>query len=127
MKTYNIALIPGDGIGTEVIGAGVSVLKALQTKLGGFELSFTDYPYSVAYYKEHGEMMPTDGMEKLRKHDAIYFGACGLPAKVPDHISLWGLILPIRKHFQQYVNLRPVRILKGSRYPLKCKPEDIDW
>lgn len=124
--THSIALVPGDGIGVDVIESGVEALKALEAKLGTFGLEFVHYPYSVEHYQQHGCMMPEDGIQKLSQHDAIYFGACGWPS-VPDHITLWQLTLPIRKQLRQYINLRPVRVLKGSTFPLKCNAQDIDW
>ena len=124
--TYEIALIPGDGIGLEVIPEGVRVLEAL-AKQFGFEVECTEFPYSCAYYLEHGEMMPEDGIEQLTPFDAILLGAVGDPA-VADHVSLWGLLLPIRRRFDQYVNLRPVRLLQGITSPLSGRgPEDIDF
>ena len=123
---YNIALIPGDGIGQEVIPAGVKVLEVLARGYD-FDLLFTEFPYSCGYYREHGEMMPEDGIEQLTPFDAILLGAVGDPA-VADHVSLWGLLLPIRRRFDQYVNLRPVRLLKGITSPLSHRgSEDIDF
>jgi tartrate dehydrogenase/decarboxylase/D-malate dehydrogenase len=124
--TYTIALIPGDGIGKEVVPEGVRILKALANKYG-FDISFTEFPYSCSYFLEHGEMMPRDALDRLRSFDAILLGAVGDP-KVPDHVSLWGLLLPIRRTFDQYVNLRPVRLLPGIRSPLAGRTsEDIDF
>ena len=126
MTTHRIALIPGDGIGLEVTPAGVRCLEAL-AKRPGLDFDFTEFPYSCEYYAQHGEMMPEDGIEKLRSHDAILLGAVGFPG-VPDHVSLWGLLLPIRREFQQYVNLRPVRLLKGLTSALRDRgPEDINY
>ena len=123
---YNIALIPGDGIGREVIPEGVKALETL-AKRYDFDLAFTEFPFSCSYYLEHGEMMPKDGIEQLSPFDAILLGAVGDPA-VADHVSLWGLLLPIRRRFDQYVNLRPVRLLKGISSPLANRgPEDIDF
>jgi tartrate dehydrogenase/decarboxylase/D-malate dehydrogenase len=122
----NIALIPGDGIGREVVPEGVRVLKALAARYG-FEVKFETFPYGCRYYLKHAEMMPADGLERLGGFDAILLGAVGNP-DVPDHISLWGLLIPIRRHFQQYVNLRPVRLLPGIRSPLAGRmAEDIDF
>ena len=122
----NIALIPGDGIGLEVIPEGVRVLEALTGRYG-FEIKFEEFPYGCQYYLEHGVMMPADGLEKLSGFDAILLGAVGAPG-VADHVSLWGLLIPIRRDFQQYVNLRPVRLLPGIRSPLADrKPKDIDF
>ncbi|MBW2437429.1 MAG: tartrate dehydrogenase, partial [Deltaproteobacteria bacterium] len=113
---FNIALIPGDGIGEEVVPEGVRVLEALAARYG-FEVKFEAFPYGCRYYLKHGDMMPADGLEQLGGFDAILLGAVGDP-DVPDHVSLWGLLIPIRRHFQQYVNLRPVRLLPGIRSPL---------
>jgi tartrate dehydrogenase/decarboxylase/D-malate dehydrogenase len=119
-------LIPGDGIGREVVPEGVRVLEALAVRYG-FELKFEAFPYGCQYYLKHGVMMPADGLERLSDFDGILLGAVG-DRKVPDHVSLWGLLIPIRRHFQQYVNLRPVRLLPGIRSPLAGrKAEDIDF
>ena len=127
MRTHNIATIPADGIGPEVIDAGVAVLDALAARDGGFACEFTHYDWGSDYYKRHGRMMPEDGLEALKSHDAIFFGAVGAP-DVPDHISLWGLRLPICQGFDQYANVRPTRILPGISAPLKDKgPGDLDW
>ncbi len=126
MKKLRIASIPGDGIGTEVIPAGIAVGQAAAERFG-FELEFTEYPWSCQTYLETGSMMPEDGLEQLRPFDAIYLGAVGWPS-VPDHVSLWGLLIPIRRQFEQYVNIRPVRLLKGITSPLANRgPEDIDF
>jgi tartrate dehydrogenase/decarboxylase/D-malate dehydrogenase len=123
---HNIALIPGDGVGKEVVPEGVRVLEALSEK-HDFEVRFEEFPYSCAYYLKHGEMMPPDGLEQLSRFDAILLGAVGEPS-VPDHISLWGLLLPIRRGFDQYVNLRPVRLLPGIGSPLANRgPQDLDF
>jgi tartrate dehydrogenase/decarboxylase/D-malate dehydrogenase len=123
---YDIALIPGDGIGKEVIPEGVRVLEKLAAAFG-FQLQLTEFPYSCGYYLEHGEMMPPDGLASLKAFDAILLGAVGDPA-VPDDVSLWGLLLPIRRRFDQYVNLRPVRLLPGVKSPLAGRnSEDIDF
>ena len=127
MRRYSIACIPGDGIGVDVISAGRQILEAVQRLDGGFHLEFQDFPWSCEYYLRHGEMMPKDGMKILEVFDAIYLGAVGFPP-VPDHISLWGLLLPIRQGFDQYVNLRPVKLLPGLTGPLRDKqPEQIDF
>jgi tartrate dehydrogenase/decarboxylase/D-malate dehydrogenase len=124
--TLNIALIPGDGIGREVVREGVRVLETLATRYG-FKVKFDGFPYGCQYYLKHGVMMPADGLERLGGYDAILLGAVGDP-DVADHVSLWGLLIPIRRHFQQYVNLRPVRLLPGIRSPLAGrKAEDIDF
>ena len=126
MKTYKIAVIAGDGIGPEVIAEGVKVLNAVAKLDGGFQFDFTHFPWGCDYYKETGVMMPADGMAQLAGFDAIFLGAVGAP-DVPDHISLWDLLLTIRKGFDQYVNLRPVKLLKGAPCPLKdVKESDID-
>jgi tartrate dehydrogenase/decarboxylase/D-malate dehydrogenase len=126
VKTYSIAVIPGDGVGKEVIPEGLKVLRRAGEVTGSFELSTVDYPWSCEWYLEHGEMMPKDGIDRLRDCDAIYLGAVGFPG-VPDHISLWGLLLPIRTEFDQYVNLRPVQLLDGIPGPLAGRTAaDID-
>ena len=126
MQTYKIAVVAGDGIGPEVIAEGVKVLNAVAAIDGGFDFEFTHYPWGCEYYQQTGKMMADDGMERLSESDAIFLGAVGAPG-VPDHISLWDLLLRIRKGFDQYVNLRPVKLLKGAPCPLKdAKPEDID-
>lgn len=126
MKTYKIAVIAGDGIGPEVIAEGVKVLNAVAQIDSGFTFDFTHYPWGCEYYLQNGRMMPQDGMEQLAKADAVFLGAVGAPG-VPDHISLWDLLLTIRKGFDQYVNLRPVKLLKGAPCPLKdAATEDID-
>lgn len=126
-KFFKIASIPGDGIGTEITEAAIQVLTTLSTVLGTFHLEFHNFDWSSKNYKERGWYMPPDGIEQLKKFDAIYFGAVGWP-DVPDHISLWSLILPIRKQLGQYVNVRPTRILRGTESPLKkCEPGDLDW
>lgn len=127
MKNHSIATIPADGIGPEVIDAGVAVLEALAARDGGFSLNFNHFDWGSEYYKRHGKMMPEDGLESLKSHDAIFFGAVGAP-DVPDHITLWGLRLPICQGFDQYANVRPTRILPGISAPLKDKgPDDLDW
>ena len=124
MKTYQIATVPGDGIGKEVIPASVKVLEAIAAKFG-FNLIFNFYDYSCEHYIKHGKMMPEDGLERLRDSDSIFLGAVGYPG-VADHISLWGLLIPIRRSFQQYVNLRPVRLLDGIESPLR-NPGNVDF
>ncbi len=127
MKTFNIAVIPGDGIGPEVVAEGVKVLKAIERMDPGLSFSFIEFPWGCEYYLEHGRMMAEDGIEQLKAFDAIYLGAVGYPG-VPDHISLWDLLLTIRKEFDQYVNLRPVTLLNHKLTPLKGKSrEDIDF
>jgi len=124
MNTYQIATIPGDGIGKEVIPESVKILNAIADKCG-FQLKFKNHDYSCEYFKKYGKMMPEDGLERLRDSDSIFLGAVGYPG-VPDHISLWGLLIPIRRNFQQYVNLRPVKLLKGVASPLK-NPGPVDF
>ena len=118
MKTHKIAVIAGDGIGPEVIAEGVKVLEEVARLDGNFKFEFTYFPWGCEFYKETGKMMDDDGIEKLSKFDAIFLGAVGAPG-VPDHISLWGLLLAIRKNFDQYINLRPVKLLKGAPTPIK--------
>ena len=123
---HKIALIPGDGIGKEVVPAAVRVMDRL-SKRHGFEMVYTEFPYSCKHYLKTGTMMPEDGIAKLRDFDAIFLGAVGDP-QVPDHVSLWGLLLPIRRRMQQYVNVRPVRLLPGITSPLANRSaEDIDF
>ncbi len=123
---HRIALIPGDGIGLEVVPEGVRVLKELAARFS-FTMEFTEFPYSCEHYLKTGKMMPEDGLEQLKPFDAILLGAVGAPG-VPDHVSLWGLLIPIRRGFDQYVNLRPVRLLPGIKSPLAGRiPQDIDF
>ncbi|MBY5816342.1 tartrate dehydrogenase [Rhizobium leguminosarum] len=124
MKTYKIALLPGDGIGPDVTAAAWAVLEKAGS-LNGFSLSATSYPWSCDYYLENGSMMPADGIEMLRSFDAILLGAVGWPRKVPDSVSLHGLLLPIRKAFVQYANIRPHRLLPGVHGPLRSDGFDI--
>jgi tartrate dehydrogenase/decarboxylase/D-malate dehydrogenase len=119
-----VAVIAGDGIGPEVISAGMRVLVAAAEFDGGFTLEFTEFPWGSDYYQQHGVMMPEDGIATLSRFDAIYLGAVGWPT-IPDHVTLWGLLLPIRRQFDQYINLRPVRLLKGVESPL-ARPGAID-
>jgi tartrate dehydrogenase/decarboxylase / D-malate dehydrogenase len=127
MNSYRIAAVPGDGIGKEVIAAGVEVLQALADRDGGFKLDFESFDWGSDYYKKHGIMMPEDGRETLKRFDAIYFGAVGAP-DVPDHITLWGLRLAICQPFDQYANVRPTRILPGIQGPLRnVEAKDLDW
>ncbi|KAF2127712.1 tartrate dehydrogenase/decarboxylase [Dothidotthia symphoricarpi CBS 119687] len=126
-KVHRIVCIPGDGIGVDITDAAIKVLTTLSKTLGGFEFDFTTLDWSSKNYVQRGWYMPPDGLAQLKRYDAIYFGAVGWP-DVPDHISLWGLILPIRKTLNQYVNVRPTRILEGTKSPLAdCKREDLDW
>jgi tartrate dehydrogenase/decarboxylase / D-malate dehydrogenase len=127
MKHYKIAAIPGDGIGKEVIAAGVEVLTALAKRAGGFDFKFDHFDWGSDYYKKHGVMMPADGRDKIKDHDAIYFGAVGMP-DVPDHITLWGLRLAICQPFDQYANVRPTRVLPGITSPLRhVSGPELDW
>ncbi len=127
-RVYRIAVIPGDGIGKEVMPEGVRALEAASKKFG-FELRQDWFDFaSCDYYAKHERMMPEDWKDKIGKHDAIFFGAVGWPAKVPDHISLWGSLILFRREFDQYVNLRPVRLMPGVPSPLAGrKPGDIDF
>ena len=126
MKRFRIAVVAGDGIGTEVVPEGIRVLEAAGRKYG-FEFQWDEKPWSCEHYAKHGRMMPEDGLASIRGHDAIFLGAVGFPG-VPDHVSLWGLLIPIRREFQQYVNLRPVRLMPGVPSPLVGrKPGDIDF
>ncbi|MCB1740291.1 MAG: tartrate dehydrogenase, partial [Gammaproteobacteria bacterium] len=127
MRNYRIAAIPADGIGPEVINAGARVLEALAHRVGDLNLDFTFFDWGSDYYKRHGAMMPADGLEQLKPYNAIYFGAVGSP-EVPDHITLWGLRLPICQGFDQYANVRPTRIIPGISSPLRnAGPGDLDW
>ena len=127
MKTYKIAAIGADGIGPEVITAGLHVLDAVQKRDGGFAIDVTAFDWGSDYYKTHGMMMPEDGTDQLKPFDAIYFGAVGAP-DVPDHITLWGLRLPICQGFDQYANVRPTKIMPGIKVPLVgVGPGDLDW
>jgi tartrate dehydrogenase/decarboxylase/D-malate dehydrogenase len=127
MKNYRIAAIPGDGIGKEVIAAGIEVLTTLAQRDGKFGVSFDQFDWGSDYYKQHGLMMPANGRDQIAHHDAIYFGAVGAP-DVPDHITLWGLRLAICQPFDQYANVRPTRILPGIQSPLRnVKQGDLDW
>jgi len=122
---HRIAVIPGDGIGKEVIPEGIRVLEAAGRRFG-FDFEWTPFDWSCEVYARTGRMMPADGLDQLKDFEAIYLGAIGFPG-VPDHVSLWGLLIPIRRGFRQYVNLRPVRLLRGVTSPLVGRaPEDID-
>jgi tartrate dehydrogenase/decarboxylase/D-malate dehydrogenase len=124
---FKIASIPGDGIGRETVAASRRVLDTLCEVHGGLRLEYLDLDWSCEYYLQHDRMMPEHGLDLLRPCDAIYLGAVGFPG-VPDHVSLWGLLLPIRREFRQYINLRPVKLLRGVKTPLADrKPEDIDF
>jgi tartrate dehydrogenase/decarboxylase/D-malate dehydrogenase len=126
MKTYRIATIPGDGIGKEVVPEGIRVLEAIGAK-HGIGWNWEHFDWSCERYAQTGAMMPADGLDTLKGHDAIFFGAVGFP-NVPDHVSLWGLLIPMRRGFQQYVNLRPVRLMPGITSPLAGRSTgDIDF
>jgi len=126
-KSYRIAVIPGDGIGKEVVPEGLRALEAAGRRFGiGFD--WDELPWSCDYYAKHGRMMPEDWFERIRHHDAMFFGAVGWPASVPDHVSLWGSLIQWRRGFDQYVNLRPCRLMPGVPSPLaNRKPGDIDF
>ena len=126
MTKHKIAVIAGDGIGKEVVPEGIRVLEAAGRKFG-IEFQWDELPWSCDYYAKHGRMMPEDGVDQIRHHDAIFLGAVGFPT-VPDHISLWGLLIELRRSFQQYANIRPVRLMPGIRSPLADRlPGDIDF
>ena len=124
---YKIAVIPGDGIGTEVIDSGVEVLKALSKSVQNLPIEFHQFDWGAEYYKKHGVMMPDEGVDELKDYNAIYFGSAGVP-DIPDHLTLWGLRLKICQGLDQYANLRPVKLLPGISSPLKnVEEKDIDW
>jgi len=127
-RTYRLAVIPGDGIGKEVVPEGLRVLEAAAKKFK-FNLELDEFDFaSCDYYQKHGAMLPDDWKEKIGGHDAIFFGAVGMPNILPDHISLWGSLIQFRREFDQYVNLRPVRLMPGVQSPLAGrKPGDIDF
>ncbi len=125
-KNYKVAVIPGDGIGKEVMPEGVRVLEAAGRKFG-VEFKWDEFPWSCEYRAKYGRMMPEDGLATIRNHDAVFFGACGFPG-VPDHVSLWELLVPMRRGFDLYVNLRPVRLMPGIQSPLAGRKQgDIDF
>ncbi len=127
MTSYRIAVIPGDGIGVDTIDEAVQALETVCQAHGGLSMTFDPYPWGCQYYLREGKMMPDDGLRILADYDSILFGAVGFPP-VPDHVSLWGLLLPIRQAFDQYINLRPVKLLPGVPGPLRDKgPEEIDF
>src|SRR5579863_7144030 len=127
MRRYRIAVIPGDGIGKEVIPAGLEVLKAVAARDGGIEFAFDSFDWGSDLYRATGVMMPPDGLDQIKNHDAIYFGAVGAP-DVPDHVSLWGLRLAICQPFDQYANVRPARVLPGITSPLRqVTGPELDW
>jgi tartrate dehydrogenase/decarboxylase/D-malate dehydrogenase len=126
MERHRIAVIPGDGVGQEVVPVGIRVLEAAARLVGTFELEFEELTWGSDHYLQTGRMMPEDALLTLRQFDAIYLGAVGSP-KVPDHVTLWGLLLPIRQRFNQYVNLRPIKLFPGVEGPLRYKgPAEID-
>jgi tartrate dehydrogenase/decarboxylase / D-malate dehydrogenase len=127
-RSYRIAVVPGDGIGREVVPEGVRVLEAAAGQYG-FKLRLDEFDFaSCDYYLKHNRMLPDDWKERIGRHDAIFFGAVGWPAKVPDHVSLWGSLIQFRREFDQYVNLRPVRLMPGVPCPLAGRrPGDIDF
>ena len=125
MKKLAIAVIPGDGIGKEVVPEALRVLDAVAEIHGGLEFNYSHYPWSCEYYIQHGEMMPKDGLEQISQSDAIFLGAVGDPSLVPDHVSLAGLLLKIRREFQQVINVRPAKMLEGMVSPLS-RPENFD-
>ena len=125
-KTHKVTLIPGDGIGLEVVPEGIRVLEAAGSRFN-IEFKWDEFPWSCDYFARTGRMMPEDGLDQIRGHDAIFLGAVGFP-NVPDHISLWGLLIKIRRAFDQYANIRPVRLMAGIQSPLRGrKPGDIDF
>ncbi len=125
-ERYRVAVIPGDGIGQEVVPEGMRVLDAAARRYG-FAFRWDSLPWSCETYHATGRMMPVDGLDQIAGHDAIFLGAVGFPG-VPDHISLWGLLIPIRRRFDQYINVRPVRVLDGMQPPLRDRgPADIDF
>jgi tartrate dehydrogenase/decarboxylase/D-malate dehydrogenase len=127
MATHRIAVMPGDGIGKEVMPEGQRVLETVASRYG-IDLALSHYDWSCDYYAKHGRMMPEDWFEQLRGFDAIYYGAVGWPATVPDHVSLWGSLIEFRRRFEQYVNMRPCRLMPGIATPLaNRKPGDIDF
>jgi tartrate dehydrogenase/decarboxylase / D-malate dehydrogenase len=127
MKTYKIAAIPGDGIGTEVVSAGVEVLAAVAKREGSFQFEIDHFDWGGEYYKKHGRMMPENGRSLIRGHDAILFGSAGHP-EISDHITLWGLRLAICQPFDQYANVRPTRVLPGIISPLRSvQHKELDW
>lgn len=125
MKNYEIAVLPGDGIGKEVVPVALNVLDTVADIHGGLKFDYQEFPWSCDYYMEHGKMMPEDGMNILKNFHAVFLGAVGNPALVPDHVSLWGLLIKIRREFQQSINIRPAKFFKGLKSPL-VNPNDFD-
>ncbi|OLS37298.1 tartrate dehydrogenase [Bacillus sp. MRMR6] len=126
MENVKISVIPGDGIGKEVVPATLKVLDTLAELHGGVKFHFETHPWSCEYYLEHGEMIPEDGMKRLKETDAIYLGAVGNPTLVPDHVSLWGLLIKIRRECEQVINIRPAKYIQGVKSPL-ADPRDFDF
>ena len=127
-KEYRIAVLAGDGIGQEVMPEGLKALRKAEQTLGTFRLHFEEFPWGTEYYLTHGRMLPVDGLKILEEFDTIYLGAVGLPSLAPDHVTLWGLLLEIRKSFEQSINIRPVHLFPGIKAPLRDKqPSDIDF
>lgn len=125
--SYRFSIVPGDGVGREVVPEGLKALRAAAELTDSFEFETVEYPWSCQYYAEKGVMMDADAMERMRDSDAIYLGAIGFPG-VPDHVSLWEMLLPIRQQFDLYINLRPIRLLPGIQGPLRDRgPEDVDF
>lgn len=125
MKKFDIAAIPGDGIGKEVVPEAIKVLNTVAQVHGGLKFTFTEFPWSCDYYVEHGKMLPDDGIEILSGFEAVFLGAVGNPKLVPDHVSLWGLLIKIRREFEQSINIRPAKYFKGLTSPL-VHPKDFD-
>jgi tartrate dehydrogenase/decarboxylase / D-malate dehydrogenase len=126
MTEHRIAVIPGDGIGLEVVPEGIRVLDAAGRRFG-FGFSWREVPWGCGYYRKHGRMMPANALESIADTDGVFLGAVGYP-DIPDHVSLWGLLIPLRRTFEEYVNLRPVRLLKGVKSPLAgATPEKLDY
>jgi tartrate dehydrogenase/decarboxylase/D-malate dehydrogenase len=125
MNRYEIAVIPGDGIGKEVVPAAIRVLEAAAEIHGGLKFEWTQFPWSCEYYLQHGQMMPDDGIATLKNFHQIFLGAVGMPSLVPDHISLWGLLIKIRRELKQSINVRPVKLLRGLQSPLR-EPNHFD-
>lgn len=125
--TYRLSIVPGDGVGREVVPEGLKAVRAAAEVTGSFDFVEVDYPWSCEYYAANGVMMDADAIDRMRDSDAIYLGAIGFPG-VPDHVSLWEMLLPIRQQFDLYINLRPIRLLPGIKGPLRDRgPEDIDF
>src|SRR3954471_5612354 len=125
MKTLKIANIPGDGVGKEVVPEAVRVLRTITDLHGGLKFEFTEFPWSCDYYLKYGQMMPEDGLKQLQDFDGIFLGAVGNLNLVPDHVSLWGLLIKIRREFEQSINIRPAKFFKGLTSPL-VNPNDFD-